>query len=33
MVETLSAELDEISAALADTIHEHLDELDDDMRT
>lgn len=33
IVETLSAELDEISAALADTIHEHLDELDDDMRT
>jgi hypothetical protein len=33
MVEQLSAELDEISAALADTIHEHLDELDDDMRT
>src|SRR6476469_6357005 len=33
MVEQLSAELDEVSAALADTIHEHLDELDDDMRT
>ncbi|MGV1049134.1 MAG: PucR family transcriptional regulator [Solirubrobacterales bacterium] len=33
MVEQLSAELDDISAALADTIHEHLDELDDDMRT
>ena len=33
IVETLSAELDEISAALADTIHENLDELDDDMRT
>lgn len=33
IVETLSAELDEIAAALADTIHEHLDELDDDMRT
>ena len=26
-------ELDEISAALADTIHEHLAELDEDMRT
>jgi hypothetical protein len=33
MVEQLSAELDDVSAALADTIHEHLDELDDDMRT
>ncbi|HWC08073.1 MAG TPA: helix-turn-helix domain-containing protein, partial [Solirubrobacterales bacterium] len=33
IVETLSAELDEISAALADTIHENLDELDDDMRS
>jgi DNA-binding PucR family transcriptional regulator len=33
IVETLSAELDDVSAALADTIHEHLDELDDDMRT
>jgi hypothetical protein len=33
IVETLSAELDEVAAALADTIHEHLDELDDDMRT
>jgi hypothetical protein len=33
IVETLSAELDGVSAALADTIHEHLDELDDDMRT
>ncbi|MDX6623098.1 MAG: hypothetical protein QOE75_1030 [Solirubrobacterales bacterium] len=33
IIETLSAELDEISAALADTIHENLDELDDDMRT
>lgn len=33
IVETLSVELDEISAALADTIHENLDELDDDMRT
>ena len=33
IVDQLSAELDEISATLADTIHEHLDELDDDMRT
>ena len=33
IVETLSAELDEVSATLADTIHENLDELDDDMRT
>jgi hypothetical protein len=33
IVETLSAELDEVSAALTDTIHESLDELDDDMRT
>jgi len=33
IVETLSAELDQVSAALADEIHEHLDELDDDMRT
>ncbi len=33
IVETLSAELDDVSAVLADTIHEHLDELDDDMRT
>jgi PucR C-terminal helix-turn-helix domain/GGDEF-like domain len=33
IVETLSAELDEVAATLADTIHEHLDELDDDMRT
>jgi hypothetical protein len=33
MVEQLSAELDDLSAALADEIHEHLDELDDDMRT
>ncbi|MBK5220028.1 MAG: hypothetical protein JJE35_09630, partial [Thermoleophilia bacterium] len=32
IVETLSAELDDVSAALTDTIHEHLDELDDDMR-
>ncbi|HEX2706705.1 MAG TPA: helix-turn-helix domain-containing protein [Solirubrobacterales bacterium] len=33
IIETLSAELDDISAALTDTIHEHLEELDDDMRT
>lgn len=33
IVETLADELDEVSAALADTIHENLDELDDDMRT
>jgi len=32
LVEELSAELDDIAAQLADTIHEHLDELDDDMR-
>jgi hypothetical protein len=32
IVEGLSAELDEVAAALADRIHEHLDELDDDMR-
>lgn len=32
IVETLSAELDDVAAQLADTIHEHLDELDDDMR-
>ena len=31
--ETLSAELDDISAALTDTIHEHLEEPDDAMRT
>lgn len=33
IVERISAELDEVAAALADTIHEHLDELEDDMRT
>jgi hypothetical protein len=33
MVEQLSAELDGVAAELADTIHAHLDELDDDMRT
>src|ERR1051325_661700 len=33
IVETLSAELDEVSATLADTIHESIEELDDDMRT
>ncbi|HEX6666700.1 MAG TPA: helix-turn-helix domain-containing protein [Solirubrobacterales bacterium] len=32
LVEELSAELDDIAAQLADTIHEHIDELDDDMR-
>jgi hypothetical protein len=33
IVETLSRELDGIAATLADTVHEHLPELDDDMRT
>ena len=34
IVETLSRELDEIAAALADTVHHHLSpELDEDMRT
>ncbi|MDX6581182.1 MAG: hypothetical protein QOI10_366 [Solirubrobacterales bacterium] len=33
MVEQLSAELDEVAAELADTIHGHLEELDDDMRS
>jgi hypothetical protein len=33
IIETLSGELDEVAATLTDTIHEHLDELDDDMRT
>jgi hypothetical protein len=32
LVETLSRELDEIAATLAETIHEHLVELDDDLR-
>jgi hypothetical protein len=32
MVETLSRELDEIAATLADTVHEHLVELEEDMR-
>jgi hypothetical protein len=32
LVETLSRELDEIAATLAETIHEHLTELDDDLR-
>jgi len=32
LVETLSRELDEIAATLAETIHEHLLELDDDLR-
>jgi hypothetical protein len=33
IVESLSRELDAIAAILADTIHEHLTELDEDMRT
>jgi PucR C-terminal helix-turn-helix domain/GGDEF-like domain len=33
IVEIISAELDGIAATLTDTIHEHLDELDDDMRS
>ncbi len=32
IVDGLGADLDAISATLADAIHEHLDELDDDMR-
>jgi hypothetical protein len=32
IVETLGRELDEIAATLADTVHEHLAELDEDMR-
>lgn len=32
IVETLSHELDEIAATLADTVHEHLSELEEDMR-
>ena len=32
IVETLGLELDEIAATLADTVHEHLAELDEDMR-
>src|ERR1700712_1236743 len=32
LVETLSRELDEIAATLADTIHEHRVELEDDLR-
>src|ERR1700742_2788252 len=32
IIETLSHELDEIAATLADTIHRHLSELDEDMR-
>ena len=32
-MQILGAELDPISAALTDTIHEHLEELDDDMRS
>ncbi len=33
IVETLTRELDQISATLADTVHDHLSELDEDMRT
>jgi hypothetical protein len=33
IVETLSRELDDDSGVLADTVHEHLPELDEDMRT
>jgi hypothetical protein len=33
IVETLSRELDDDSSVLADTVHEHLPELDEDMRT
>jgi hypothetical protein len=32
LIETLSRELDEIAATLGDTIHEHLPELEDDLR-
>jgi len=32
LVETLSHELDEIAATFADTVHEHLPELEEDMR-
>ncbi|MBS1892346.1 MAG: hypothetical protein JST59_13700, partial [Actinobacteria bacterium] len=32
LVDLLSQELDEIAATLADTVHEHLVELDEDMR-
>ncbi len=32
IVETLGRELDEIAATLTDTVHEHLPELDEDMR-
>jgi hypothetical protein len=32
LVETLSGELDEIAATFADTVHEHLPELEEDMR-
>ena len=32
IVETLSRELDEVAATLTDTVHEHLLELEDDMR-
>jgi DNA-binding PucR family transcriptional regulator len=33
IVETLSGELDQVAAALVETIHAHVEELDDDMRT
>jgi hypothetical protein len=33
IVEILGAEVDQIAAVLTDTIHEHLEELDDDMRS
>src|ERR1700712_2300869 len=32
LVETLTRELDEIAATLADTVHEHFPELEEDMR-
>jgi GGDEF-like domain/PucR C-terminal helix-turn-helix domain len=32
IVKTLSRELDEVAATLADTVHQHLSELEDDMR-
>src|SRR6202012_3681850 len=32
IVETLSHELDEIAATFVDTVHDHLPELDEDMR-
>ena len=33
IVEILGDEVDQIAAVLTDTIHEHLEELDDDMRS